>query len=227
MNCKNCDTEVALKYCPNCGQSATINRIDGKYILHEIEHVLHFDRGIFYTIKELVINPGESIRNYLSENRTKLIKPILFIIVTSLIYTLVSHFYHLESTKVIIKGLKTDSFSTILSWTQENWGYTNIMTAAIRAYLLQILFKKYGYNFYELLILFCYITGVSMLIYALFIPIEILFESKIILFFTLMLGPIYSVWAVAQFFDKTKVVSYIKALIAYVLGTVILFILFF
>ncbi|WP_028668854.1 DUF3667 domain-containing protein [Runella zeae] len=90
MNCKNCNTEVTSNYCPNCGQPKNVKRIDGHYIIHEIEHVLHFERGILFTIRELIINPGQNIQNYLSENRSRLVKPIIFIIITSLIYSILT-----------------------------------------------------------------------------------------------------------------------------------------
>ncbi|WP_454881016.1 DUF3667 domain-containing protein [Sphingobacterium detergens] len=83
--CKNCETSIISNFCPNCGQPAVLKRIDAHYIAHEIEHVLHFERGILYTIRELVTTPGKNIRNYISENRSRLVKPIIFIIVTSLI----------------------------------------------------------------------------------------------------------------------------------------------
>ncbi|WP_300977716.1 DUF3667 domain-containing protein, partial [Flavobacterium sp.] len=96
MDCKNCNKEVTSKFCPECGQPTTLKRIDGKYIIHEIEHVLHFERGILYTIRELSTNPGQNIRSYLSQNRSRLVKPILFIIITSLIYTILNHLFHME-----------------------------------------------------------------------------------------------------------------------------------
>jgi Na+/H+-translocating membrane pyrophosphatase len=96
MNCKNCNREVNSKFCPDCGHPTSLKRIDGHYVVHEIEHVLHFERGILFTIRELVTNPGQNIRNYLTENRSRLVKPIIFIIVTSIIYTLCNHFFHFE-----------------------------------------------------------------------------------------------------------------------------------
>lgn len=96
MTCKNCNTEVTQHYCPNCGQPAKLKRIDGYYIVHEIEHVLHFEKGILYTIRELLTKPGQNVRDYISENRSRLVKPIIFIIVTSLIYSVASHLFHIE-----------------------------------------------------------------------------------------------------------------------------------
>ena len=39
-------------------KQSNLKRIDRRYISHEIEHVLHLDRGFFYTVKELIVRPG-------------------------------------------------------------------------------------------------------------------------------------------------------------------------
>lgn len=226
-NCKNCETEIALKYCPNCGQPATLKRIDGKYILHEIEHVLHFDRGILYTIKELVINPGENIRNYLSHNRSRLVKPVIFIILTSLIYTLIVHFFHIEDEYIKYNGIEESSTSVkILKWMQGNYGYMNILTGTFIAFWLKIFFRKQGYNFFELLIMLCFASGIPMLIYTFFAIIEGIFHFKL-LNIGGILGIIYLTWALGSFFGKNKVGNYVKAIICYFLGMITFFLLIF
>ena len=120
MNCKNCKKEINGNFCSNCGQSASLKRIDGHYIIHELEHVLHFERGILYTIKELFINPGQTIRNYLSENRSRLVKPVIFIIVASLIYTLIDHFFHIEEQYVTHEELEKSTVGIIFKWIPGN-----------------------------------------------------------------------------------------------------------
>ena len=179
MNCKNCNSEVSLNFCPNCGQPSLLKRIDGHYIAHEIEHVLHFERGILYTVKELFINPGENIRNYISDNRSRLVKPVIFIIITSLIYTLISHFFHIEDEYIKYEGLENSSFVKILSWMQANYGYMNILTGMFIAGWLKVFFKKYDYNFFELVIMLCFVLGISMLIFAFFAFIEGLLHIKL------------------------------------------------
>lgn len=63
-NCKNCNHRVNDNFCSKCGQAVQLKRIDAHYIQHEIVHVLHFESGIFYTIKELLIRPGQNIRMF-------------------------------------------------------------------------------------------------------------------------------------------------------------------
>ena len=102
MICKNCNAEINSPFCPECGQPETLKRIDRHYIMHEIQHVLHFERGILYTIRELFIRPGENIRKFISENRSRLVKPIIFIIVSSLIYTFINHYFHIEDQYICL-----------------------------------------------------------------------------------------------------------------------------
>jgi hypothetical protein len=225
MNCKTCNSEITLNYCPNCGQPKKLKRIDGHYIIHEIEHVLHFERGILYTVKELCVNPGQTIRNYISENRSRLVKPIFFIIIASLIYTLISHFFHLEEY-VKHEGLEKSAVGSIMKWIQANYGYANILTGAFVAIWLKVFFKKYGYNFYELLIMLCFVLGISMLIFAFFGIIEGILHFKL-LTAAGVIGLLYLVWATGNFFEKNKIGNYVRALMAYLLGTITFYIIIF
>lgn len=218
-NCKNCDLEVAQNYCPNCGQPAKIKRIDSHYIIHEIEHVLHFERGILYTIRELITNPGQNIRNYISENRSRLVKPIIFIIITSLIYSLINHFFHIEDGHVKPDGAKESTTALIFKWVQGHYGYANIIMGMFIALWLKLFFRKYGYNFFEILILLCFVMGMGML----FLTVFEIFQGLI--HFNLMqiaafIGIAYCTWAIGHFFDKKKWLNYAKAFVSYMLGMI-------
>jgi hypothetical protein len=224
MNCKNCNNEVNQNFCPNCGQPLKLKRIDGHYIAHEIEHVLHFERGILFTVKELFINPGQNIRDYISENRSRLVKPVIFIIITSLIYTLISHFFHIKDEYLKYDGLEDSTLVKILGWLQANYGYMNILTGMFIAIWLKVFFKKYGYNFFELTIMLCFVLGISMLIYAFFAIIEGISHIKL-LPVAGMTGMIYLIWATGSFFEKKKISNYFKALVCYLLGIITFYVL--
>jgi len=217
MNCKNCNTELNSKFCPDCGQPTSLKRIDGHYIVHEIEHVLHFEKGILYTIKELLLNPGENVRHFITENRVRLVKPILFIIVTSLIYTLVNHFFHIDDGYVKFDEGKISTTGLIFKWVQEHYGYGNIIMGVFIAFWTKIFFKKYGYNFFEILILLCFVMGMGMLIFASFAFFQGLTKIDLMQVGSIV-GLIYLTWAIGQFFDGKKPVNYFKAFSSYVLG---------
>lgn len=208
---------MSEEYCATCKQTVKPKRIDAHYIIHEIEHVLHFERGILYTIRELLIRPGVNIKNFITENRSRLVKPVIFIIVTSLIYTLISHFFHIEEGYIKFEDTKAPQTNAIDNWIQSHYGYSNIIMSGFIAFWLKIFFKKYDYNFFEILILLCFVLGIEMLIFSVFAIFEGLTQ------FHLMQAAgavvfVYFSWAVGQFFDQSKSISYIKAFISYILG---------
>lgn len=217
MNCKNCNHEVYLNYCSNCGQPVKLKRINAYYILHEIEHMLHFERGILYTVKELTLNPGKSIKTYITENRSKLVKPIIFIIVTSLFYTFCNHFFHFEDGYIDYHDEKNSSIKEIFKWIQAHYGYANIIISVFISIWIKLFFRKHEFNFFEILILLCFITGISMLIYSVFGILQY-FTHYNLMQVSSVVGLLYIVWAIGQFFGKRKFINYVKAFFSYVLG---------
>jgi hypothetical protein len=81
----------------------------------------------------------------------------------------------------------------------------------------KLFFKKYGYNLFEIIILLCFIMGMTMLIYALFAIIDGITHQSLILYATLVICIYYS-WAIGQFFDKAKKINYFKAFAASIIG---------
>lgn len=63
-----------------------MTRIDANYLLQELCSVLSFEKGFLFTVRELSTNPGKSIKDFLNEDRNRLVKPVLFLIVTSYLY---------------------------------------------------------------------------------------------------------------------------------------------
>jgi hypothetical protein len=219
MNCKNCNNEVNLNYCPNCGLAVNLKRINGHHIIHEIEHVLHFERGILYTIRELIINPGQNIRNYLLENRTRLVKPIIFIIVTSLIYSLSSHFFHFEDHYINNTDNIESTTNVIFKWMQGHYGYANITMGVFIALWIKLFFRKYSFNIFEILILLCFVMGMGMIVLSIFGIFEGVTHLKTTQFGAMFLI-FYITWAIGQFYERGKIISYVKAFFAYILGMI-------
>ena len=214
--CRNCNEIITTNYCGNCGRPKEPRRIDSKYLLQEVGSVLFLEKGIFFTIKELLLRPGKSIREFLTEDRFRLIKPIIFIIVTSLIYTLSNQVFHFEEAYIKYEGIPQSSTTKIFEWIGANYGYANIIMAIFIAFWLKLFFRKFSYNYFETLILLFFLMGMGMLILALFGMIESFLKRPIIQYASIGLF-IYIIWGIGQFY-KGKFSSYVKAFAAYVLG---------
>ena len=204
-----------------------VTRIDSQYIFDEIGSVLSLKKGIFLSIKEVLLRPGENIRIFLLEDRTRLVKPIIFLIFCSLFYSILQQTLHFEDAYYdeVYKQAGSDAPEVAFSqWVRANYGYANIVTSIFIAFILKMFFRKHGYNYFELLILLLYITGIGMLMYGVlgtiesFSGIPLYFPGGIIVFF-------YTVWAMGQFFGKRKFINYVKAFFSYALGWVLIMLL--
>ena len=200
-------------------ESAQVPRIDGSYILTEIGSVLSLKKGILLTIRELLLRQAENIRAFLREDRFRLVKPVIFVIFCSFLYTI------LQQTLGFDDGysqfMEDDNNSTaykIIFWIQANYGYANIAMALFVAIWIRLFFRRYNYNYWEILIMLLYVFGTMMIIGVLLGIIEIAVGVKTALY-TNIIGFIYITWATGQFFNGKKWFNYVKAFFAYLLGS--------
>ncbi|MTI29753.1 DUF3667 domain-containing protein [Xanthovirga aplysinae] len=220
MECYNCNYPKSGKYCSNCGRAIQLRRIDGKYIIQEIGSVLSFKKGILFTIKELLIRPGQNIKAFILEDRHRLVKPVIFVVFCSFIYTFLHQLLDFEDGySNQISGSKTSTAIAIIEGLFRNYGYANILMAIFVVPWVKILFRKHNYNFFEILILIWFVFGMVMIISSFFGLIEAL-TGLGLLYFGGFLSFIYVSWAIGQFFDQRKIVNYFKGLLSLVLGLI-------
>ena len=217
-NCRNCKEPVEWDYCPKCGQPTKLKRIDWQYIVQEIGEFFYANKGMIYTIRKVLISPGDSVREFLTEGRHRFIKPITFLFLTTLIYMLVAHLFNIGVEDISpVKIDMGEMLSPFAIWIMENPRYSITLIAIFVAFWLKIIFKKYGYNFFEIFILMCFVTGTVTLIDtlgAIFQGITNINPTQI----SLYIGIIYNTWAIGQFFDRKKAASYVKAFLSYIIG---------
>jgi hypothetical protein len=200
-----------------------LKRIDGQYISHEIQHILHFEKGFLFTLKNLLLKPGKSIREFLFEDRDKYVKPILFLIVMSVVFTFVIHLLHLKNfaffnidTIVELKGKLRSK--EIGEWTNSHIGYAQLIMGIFIAFWINIFFRNFKYNFYEILIVLSYVLGEALLIFGTFLIAANIFKSNFIVTIGLIIYFLYIIWAIGQFFGEKKIINYIKSILVYFLG---------
>ena len=104
-------------------------------------------------------------------------------------------------------------------WTEEYIGYANLLMGIFTAPWLKLLFWKYDYNIFEIVILQCFLLGTGMLM----ITITGVIESIIGLcfyYFSIGIYSIYTTWAIVRFYKRSKFINYFKALFAYAFGVI-------
>lgn len=109
--CKNCETDFKGSYCPNCKQSAHTSRITWHELGHHLIHAFfHVDRGILYSVSELFLRPGKTIRDYLEGKRSYHFNPFLFLILLASITSLLFSAFHIS---LIVEKFDTETIENI------------------------------------------------------------------------------------------------------------------
>lgn len=234
-SCKNCSNIYEGNFCNLCGQTSNTHRINFHYIIHEIQHsVFHVDGGIFYTIKELFLRPGISIREFINGKRVKHFKPVTFVIIISIIYAYLEHKtdknpFIEELLLGILEGMKGDNVAqrklNIFDWLIHHYSYTALFLIPVFSLASFLVFKSSKYNYFEHLVLNTFLFGQITVIFLLtiFFPDNSLGEIIRIAFVIL-----YTFWAYNQFFANLSFFSKImKTVATYIIFTTSLFIILF
>jgi hypothetical protein len=199
-----------------------LKRIDAQYIVHEIQHLLHLEKGFLYTIRELLLKPGKTIRTFLLEDRTKCVKPVIFLIFSAVIFSLIIHFFHVEYSFFNINKIAPLQgkirAKEIGDWTNSHIGYTNLLIGVFIGCWIKIFFKKFHYNIFEIIVLLCFALGEAILLLGIFMLLANLFNSSILATIGVFTYFGYTIWAIGQFFGEHKPINYVKSLLAWILG---------
>jgi len=207
-NCKNFKTQFTGNYCPQCGQTAATNNINHHYIWHDIQHdILHFDKGILLTARELFTRPGHFIRDYIEGKRINQFKPISLIILLASVYGILVHYFHLNlvdklGSTIPSKGI---TIKEINEWVATHFSWIILFTVPVRALTTKIVFYKQAYNYYEHLVLAAYLASLRLLIQIAAFPIDYFLINTSILQtfmkFNFLIEIVFSIWGHTQFFN--------------------------
>lgn len=208
-------------------------RINSSYLLHEIQHLLHLESGFLFTVQQLFIRPGELIRNFIIEDRSKVTKPIIFLIFSATLFTIIFNFLHIEFTFLSAEQISNQitnhqEVTKIVEWINAHFGYASLFISLFIAIWVFIFFRKHNYNVYEIMVLLCFAIGQALLIIVTWGIIVTIFKINTNIQIGVYVGQAYIIWCIGQFFGKEKILNYFKSIVCSVLGvaTFILFLKF-
>lgn len=231
-NCKNCNEIIISNFCANCGQKK-YKRIDRKYVFDEIEYTfLHVNRGLLYSAKNILKNPGKTAREYIDGNRVNHYKPILLAFVLSGISTFLSF-------KVIgLKEIMSEALSkqAVNAQFMNNYmafisNYSSIISVAMIPFFAlttKIAFRRWGHNYYEHVVMNAYFLSFYTLLNIIFLyPVLFCFrhsEASIVMTIAqcfMLLIPFLLVWFFKGFYNDKPLKSVILKVLA-IVGLILL-----
>lgn len=237
ITCKNCHQIYKGHYCNNCGQPAETHKINWHFLWHDIQHgLLHFDKGILYSVRQLFTRPGDSIREFIDGKRVRHFKPLSLVVVLATLYGLLYHYFHINLINVTSTDPKVN-YLNFNEWMATHFSWVTIATIPFFTLGTYICFRNQGYNFIEYFILNTFKASQKLSAHIITFPLLYIFNNtphiqKITVFiYTIDLVLIF--WTNIQFFNnmsKARVfflslLSHIIFLICFITVLVLLFIL--
>lgn len=227
-NCKNCNEIIERNFCANCGQKK-YKRIDKKYIWDEVQYTfLHANKGLLFSVKNILKNPGKTAREFIDGNRVNHYKPILLAFLLSGISAFLSYkILHMEeAVGAAFEGNKRVNMKAMESFMEfSSHYYSLIMLALVPLFALTtfIPFRKWGQNYYEHIVMNAYFLSFYTLINIILVyPIIFFFKhsSKENIFnissFVMLLVPVMLVWFYKGFYPDKQLKSIIIKILAVV-----------
>lgn len=211
--CKNCEQIITGNYCADCGQKK-FKKIDQKYVFEELQYTfLHANKGLLYSVKNILKNPGKTAREFIEGKRVNHYKPILLAFVLSGIATFIS--YKVLGLNEMIKAYNADKhvdsqfMDDLMSGLSSYSSILMIFSIPLLALTTKISFRKWGHNYYEHIVLIAYIISYYTIISILIIyPFMFVFryESPSLYFtisqFSFFLVPTILLWFFKEFYKE-------------------------
>lgn len=225
--CKNCHQIFKGHYCNNCGQPAETHKINAHFLWHDIQHgLLHFDKGILYSLKQLFTRPGHSIREFIEGKRVRHFKPLSLVVVLAALYGVLYHFFHINMFPNTDEG--SVNFNKFNEWVATHYSWITIATIPIYTIGTYVVFRKQGYNYFEFFVLNTFKASQRLFVQILTFPVLFYFNGTLhIQKFSsavYIIGLILIFWTNIQFFNK---ISRIKAFFLSILSHIVFLICFF
>jgi hypothetical protein len=169
--CKNCAHAFDGKFCNNCGQAAETKRINSKYLLQELQKTfIHFYGGFLYTTKQLFLNPGKALVAFIGGARVHYLRPLSYLTVISAVYLILVSFFHVAFIK---EGLIGHTQSETDTFVKQHFVHIQLVLIFLYALFSLVFFQFRHLNFYEFVVIHCYLAGQRIIIALLFMPFHI------------------------------------------------------
>lgn len=213
--CQNCNRDITENFCSSCGQKK-YKRIDKKYIYDELQYtVWHLNKGLFYSIKKIIQNPGKTAQEFINGNRVNHYKPI------SLMFVLCG-FSGFLALKILDlnalmkqyyasdKMMNSASMEKLMTFNSNYNSFIMLATIPIIALFTKFAFRKWGHNYYEHIVINAYGYCIY-LIFNIFIlvPLMYLLKSNVNLIYRISMIsmafiPVYMIWFFKGFYPNRK-----------------------
>lgn len=234
LACKNCDTELHGAYCSECGQKVITARITLWHIFSELVSIMtNLEKGFWYTLKMLFVNPGEVIRNFIAGRTVLYYPPLRYFLLWTAVSVAISLFTGLfdhqqetvqsltaYSAKPEVAAMQREMQQQIQSEMKKYLNFLPLFMLPFIGLASYWIFRRRGQNYAEHLVLNAYAYGQTTVIGIVLMFFVFAFPS-LIPFLTLkviLISIVYYAYLYRSFFYLRTLPAIFKALLTTVLG---------
>ncbi|MBX2844587.1 MAG: DUF3667 domain-containing protein [Saprospiraceae bacterium] len=158
-SCKNCNTSFEGVFCPQCGQKIIQGRLNIKEATVEIFDLLtNVDKGIWFTIVQLLKNPGKVVQEYIQGKRKKYFAPFKLLLLSTTVSVVVETFI---TKRLLHQETQLPENANLLDRIFTDYASLGtLVLVPVLALAFFILFRKQRFNFTESLVFSAYIMSV-------------------------------------------------------------------
>ncbi|MEM1001736.1 MAG: DUF3667 domain-containing protein [Bacteroidota bacterium] len=189
------------------------------------DSIFQVNKGLFYTVKELSLRPGHTIRAFIEGKRKNHFKPIAYALLLSTVYFLIARIF--DSTTLLddfvtgasnrVEEEKLAVEFPILEWFANNYAYATLLLIPIFSLASFISFLGLKANYLEHVVINAYVTGHQAIIYAVFALVSPYFnDNDINVLLAVTISVTFNFWTYLQFFKgSNKVLLVLRFILSY------------
>ncbi len=211
--CKSCKQPGAGNFCANCGQSLDIKRISFKTIIKEVIHfITHVDKGVGYTIKQLVKKPGKMQLAYIEGDRVKHQKPFAMYFVCATLIGLILYWLNILLAAYFNAGDLNEG-----SFFHKYMVLFLLLAIPFSSLITYLFFFSSKFNYAEIAVLQLYTVSMFFLIVIAINFLRLIWPQLETRFIELPAIVIYNVVTFVNFFDGTRWKVVVKGILCAVI----------
>jgi hypothetical protein len=200
--CLNCDKVVESNFCTACGQKKSTHRYSIQhFVMHDLVHgVFHFDKGFFYTAKQLFTRPGHSIREFIEGKRVFHYNYFSFFVILAIIDIYLVKFSSIKASDLNVDIVASAGYKKFANEYFKVLMIAGVPFCALASFLI---FIKSKLNFTEHLVISMYRLNAIMIFNSIYFLTSAFNNAKALLFVGYCLGPselIYTTWFLYELF---------------------------
>ncbi len=211
-------------------QEKTYKRFSFKTIISELLDFLLVNKGLIYTIKQLTIVPGETLRGYLQTDRERLTGAAkYFILMVGLFYFVFFQFTHAPYVEGYLEQMEADGQDEFTIYFQayfiDQLSIWSALAIFVFAWLSRLFYRKHGLYYTEHLVVHTYINAQMAFFKLVLLPSVFLIGNAGYNVIEIIVTLVYYVFVLHHFFREKFVNTLWKSLLIILLGYIMFFVL--